>query len=249
MWRLRVNISVSFAPKFLLAARLENMELTARLYRCLSLLLLVTMNIATLVACGGGNSTIVTPPPNQNPVPSITKTSPTAMPAQSSDFTLTVTGTGFISSSQIEWNAAPVSTSYDSNTQLQAQIPASSVASSGTVNITVVSPAPGGGTSNVLHFSVSTLTTNVKVVDVEGNDVVWDSQRNKMYVSVPGTATSNPSSIAVVDPIAGTVERAQTTNPDPGILALSDDGQLLYTSISGDVAVQRFSVAGYGIRY
>ena len=42
--------------------------------------------------------------------------------------------------------------------------------------------------------------------------------------------------------VSGTVVSTQTTDADPGTLAISDDGQFLYTTISGDFAVQRFTL-------
>src|SRR6185295_629608 len=50
-------------------------------------------------------------------------------------------------------------TTFVSSTQLTAAIPASDIATVGTANVTVVNPAPGGGTSNALTFTIlSTLS-------------------------------------------------------------------------------------------
>src|SRR5208337_5171880 len=70
-------------------------------------------------------------------------------------FTLTVNGTGFVSSSVVNWNGSPRATTFVSSSQLTAKIAASDVATAGTVSVSVVSPAPGGGKSNVVFFPVT----------------------------------------------------------------------------------------------
>jgi hypothetical protein len=110
--------------------------------------------------------------------------------------------------------------------------------------VSVTTPSPGGGTSNAINFpidfSLSADTSNVAVLDLEGTDLIWDSQRNKIYVAVPGAASTKANTITIVDPVAGIIGGSQSTGSNPGTLALSDDGQYLYASIAGDLAVQRF---------
>jgi hypothetical protein len=62
-------------------------------------------------------------------------------------FTLTVTGTNFVSNSVVNFNGSAVTTHFGTATQLTADIPASAVAKAGNVNVTVTNPAPAGGTS------------------------------------------------------------------------------------------------------
>ena len=69
---------------------------------------------------------------------------------------MVVNGTGFVSGSVIKWNGACVLGHSSVNTsQLRATVPAANIADDGTVFVTVHNPAPGGGTSNVAFFSVS----------------------------------------------------------------------------------------------
>jgi hypothetical protein len=70
-------------------------------------------------------------------------------------FTLTVNGTGFSSGAVVNWNGTPRTTEVISNSQLKAMIGAADVAKSGTASVTVVNPAPGGGTSSVVYFPVA----------------------------------------------------------------------------------------------
>jgi hypothetical protein len=96
------------------------------------------------------SATIVAP----NPVPTLTSLAPNSATAGGAAFTLTVNGTNFISSSTVQWNGSNRSTTFVSATQVTAAIPASDIAAAGTAQVTVVNPAPGGGTSNGLTFTI-----------------------------------------------------------------------------------------------
>ncbi len=71
----------------------------------------------------------------------------------------TINGTGFVSGSTvyIDGVAAPLTT-YVSSTQLTFTVPAATLRDFGTRSITVVSPAPGGGTSNAQVLTVAKRT-------------------------------------------------------------------------------------------
>jgi uncharacterized delta-60 repeat protein len=90
-----------------------------------------------------------------NPVPTLASLSPSSVVAGSSDFTLTVTGTNFGSNSVVLFHGTALSTAFVSATQLTAQVPASAVATAGSYDVVVRSPAPGGGTSAALAFVVT----------------------------------------------------------------------------------------------
>jgi hypothetical protein len=67
-------------------------------------------------------------------------------------FTMTVNGTGFVSSSTVNWNGSELVTNFVSSSQLTATVPSANIAGASTASVTVFSPAPGGGTSNVDYF-------------------------------------------------------------------------------------------------
>jgi len=92
-------------------------------------------------------------PITPNPVPFLNPMTPAAAPGGST-YTLTVTGTGFVSGSVVEWNGAALTTTFVSSSQLTASVPTSALVTPTTATITVVSPAPGGGASNAEYFSV-----------------------------------------------------------------------------------------------
>jgi hypothetical protein len=89
-----------------------------------------------------------------NPVPVIGGLSPAFTSAGGAAFTLTVNGTGFINGSTVYWGTTALTTTYASATQLTAAVTAAEITSAGVTQITVQTPAPGGGTSNALQFEV-----------------------------------------------------------------------------------------------
>ena len=107
-------------------------------------------------SCGGGGSTPPPLPPSGNPVPTLTSTSPVSALAGGPSFTLTVFGTKFISSSTIRWNGSDRPTTFKTGTQLTAAIDAGDIASTGSAQVTVSTPTPGGGVSNALTLTIMT---------------------------------------------------------------------------------------------
>lgn len=105
-------------------------------------------------APGGGTSSAQTFTVN-NPAPTTTSIAPSSVLAGSAATSLTVNGTNFVGSSTVRFNGTSVTTTYVSATQLTATIPASQLPLAGTFSVTVVNPAPGGGTSNVQTFTVN----------------------------------------------------------------------------------------------
>jgi hypothetical protein len=102
----------------------------------------------------GATSPSVTVAGSLNPVPAVSSLFPNRASAGSAAFTLSVNGSGFIAASVVQWNGAPRSTTLASATQVRASITASDLAASGTAQLTVQTPAPGGGTSSVLSFTI-----------------------------------------------------------------------------------------------
>ena len=136
--------------------------------------LTVSIPRADILAAGTLKITVYSPKPNgmtsnskiltvDNPSPTITSISPTSRTMGGSDFTLTVDGTGFISSSTITWDGFDVfPTSYNTAFQLKGVVPSSAIASSGTHNITITNPIPGGGMSNTQKFTVFNSSTTLR---------------------------------------------------------------------------------------
>ncbi len=105
-------------------------------------------------APGGGTSNAMTFTIN-NPVPAITSISPSSATAGGPAFTLTVTGSNFVSGSKVHWNSSALMTTFVSSTQIKATVPALDIKTAGTASVTVVNAAPGGGTSNAETFTIN----------------------------------------------------------------------------------------------
>ena len=75
--------------------------------------------------------------------------------AGSVGFVLTVNGSNFVPQSVVQWNGANRVTTYVGATQLQTTLTAADLATAGTASVTVLTPAPGGGTSGTLTFTIT----------------------------------------------------------------------------------------------
>jgi trimeric autotransporter adhesin len=135
-------------------------------WRCAALASMAA--IILLAGCGSSG-------PAFNPTPTIgaaiggTGLFPSNITAGSPAFTLSVFGSGFISgdkgASFVYWNGSARSTTLNQITgELQAQIFASDVATPGPVNVTVINPGPGGGTSNTASFTIEQLANGAPVI-------------------------------------------------------------------------------------
>jgi Tol biopolymer transport system component len=131
---------------------------------------LVAQIMATDITTPGvADITVVTPAPGggisnditffidapANPAPVISGLAPSSATAGGAAFTLSVNGSGFVSSSSVNWNGSPRTTTVASSTQLTAAILATDILTAGTANVTVTNPAPGGGTSASAPFTIS----------------------------------------------------------------------------------------------
>jgi len=119
-----------------------------------------------IAAAGVAIVTVFNPPPGggesnlavfniNNPAPALSLLTPSSAEAGGAAFMLTATGSGFIAASEVQWNGSPRATAFGSSTELTADIPASDIAAEGAADVTVVNPAPGGGTSNPLSFTTT----------------------------------------------------------------------------------------------
>lgn len=90
----------------------------------------------------------------ENPVPVITAIEPASVTVGSPGFSLTLAGAGFVRVARVVWDGVQQTTTWVSRTRLIATIPAAGVSVSGTIAVRVYTPAPGGGLSNPLTFTV-----------------------------------------------------------------------------------------------
>ncbi|MGA2077204.1 MAG: hypothetical protein ABSH52_27250, partial [Terriglobia bacterium] len=67
----------------------------------------------------------------------------------------TIRGTKFMSTSTVSFNGVAHATTFLNVTELQVTLSASDLATAGTYPVVVTNPAPGGGASNAVNFTVS----------------------------------------------------------------------------------------------
>ena len=90
-----------------------------------------------------------------------------------SAFTLTVTGSKFMAGTVVRWNGASRPTTFVSATQLQASIGAGDIVVAGSANVTVYTPAPGGGVSAPLAFTIrDTPALAVSATSIQGGSAL-----------------------------------------------------------------------------
>ncbi len=115
-----------------------------------------TAGVSVTNPAPGGISNVanftIAPPPA--PPPMITTIVPNSAVAGGATFTLTINGANFLAASTVNFNGAPLVTTFVSATQLTAPVPASAIVSTGTVVVSVTNPAPGG-TSNLADFIIT----------------------------------------------------------------------------------------------
>jgi hypothetical protein len=143
----------------------------------------VTVGVST-PAPGGGLSNLLSV--NEiNPVPGLASVSPDAFKVWQSGTTLTVTGSNFVSGSTVYWDSTALVTSYVSPTSLTATAPSSLFLSTSlsTPQVSVVSPAPGGGTSGTVAVSLSYVVPEILP---ENYSLVANSQDQSFAVDVTG---------------------------------------------------------------
>ena len=176
-----------------------------------------------------------TPP---NPVPALSGLSPAVASAGASSFTLTINGANFINNSIVRWNGAYRQTSFVSNAQLTAVIPASDVAASTVAQVTVFTPAPGGGASSAGAFTVTApipTITNISPVSalvgspsltltvngtnfVSSSTVLWGgAARQTVVVSTAQLTALIPAS----DLVASATVQVTVLNPGAGASSAS----------------------------
>ena len=136
---------------------------------------------------------------SQVPTPVINSLSPSNKIAGSSTFTLTVSGTGFVANSIINWNGIALPTTYISSTSLTASVAASYIASAGTAGVTV--STSGSATTATLTFTINApITTGKKFLfdatkaENAGNADWLIDQDNSTAQRIPTPAQSNITS-------------------------------------------------------
>jgi hypothetical protein len=199
--------------------------------------LTATIPAAQLINVGDFPVAVQSPPPGggvsaplsfrvQYPVPSISSLSPNTAGAGSGPTVVTVNGANFFPASQITLDNGAQATTYVSTTQLRATIPANLMVSGGTINVRVITPTPGGGTSSALPFTVQ--NPGPQITSVSPGNALQGAADTPITVTgtnfVPGTIirvdlTNLVTTFVSSTQIKGTIGAGQLVNA--GALAIT----------------------------
>jgi sugar lactone lactonase YvrE len=165
-------------------------------------------------------------------LPTLTRVAPNAVPLNSPDTVITLTGTNFVSSSTASLGSTVLTTQYVSPTSLTATVPAAQMTTGQVYPVTVVNPAPHAGTSAAQSFSVNnpvaTITSisptggkafNALTLQVSGANFVTGATVGVGNSSVAATVTSSTQLSATLPAsvLNGSGTWAITvSNPPPG---------------------------------
>ena len=92
---------------------------------------------------------------SKNPVPDAQQLTPASATHGTGNLLVAVKGANFVPNSQVTWNGTLLFAGYVSPTQLNLYVPAASLSKAGTANVIVTNPAPGGGVSTPLTFTIN----------------------------------------------------------------------------------------------
>ena len=217
-------------------------------------------------ACGGsgsgGNAGNGNTGGTTSASPTLTAISPSSTVVGSAQLQIVAYGSKFQDGVALAWNGTALMTScVDTDlipsscsgaAALTATVPAADFAAAGTAKVTLANPSgvgTSGGTSNPLTFTIAHApSSSTWVRAVAGisapNDIAWDATRAKLYVSVSSTNPTNPGTIAVIDPVAGTATSFLPAGNNPNALSISSNSAYLWAGLDGNHSVQRFLLPG-----
>lgn len=219
---------------------------TSFIYNGVTTELFATVPAAFLITTGTASATVNTPnanPPLSNavtvnitnpPAPTVTEIGPSSGPINTAA-AINVYGTGFTSNSTVALNGETIASTYVNSTEITATIPAAGLAFPGNVNITVTTPAPGGGTSAPGIFTVC--------IPITASDIVFNATDGLLYASEPATSPGvSGNSVVGIDPTTGNITRQIQVGSNPNKLALSSDGTQLFVGLDGAASVAQVNL-------
>ena len=83
----------------------------------------------------------------------------------------------------------------------------------------------------------------VRLLSLKANALVYDPRSRHLFASTPSSVGAQGNSIVTIDPVTASILGVTFIGSEPTRLALSRDGQFLYTNLRGANAVRRFDIA------
>ncbi|HXW94015.1 MAG TPA: choice-of-anchor D domain-containing protein [Terriglobales bacterium] len=151
---------------------------------------------------------------SSSPVPQLISVTPSSTPKDSFGLLLILNGQNFVPGSAVMWNMTALQTTYYSSTALAAMVPGTDFANSGSASVTVSNPAPGGGSSNAILF---TIAPQVPLLSFSSSQVTFPTQTigttspaRTISLQNPGSATLTISGIKIVGTGAASFQQSNT---------------------------------------
>jgi trimeric autotransporter adhesin len=193
---------------------------------------------------GGGTSNIYTLT-FVTVTPVITSIQPNHAVAGSAAFGLAVLGRNFYPNSVVRWNSQTLATTFQSSTQLTANVTTELVAKADTAQISVFTDGvAGGASSNVVAFTIDAQSnpSSADSITLRVNALAFDPVSQTLYASTPGSTGADSGNAIVEINTSGSPKRIRSTfvGSEPGPIALSQDGSTLYVGLQGAGAVRRY---------
>jgi len=178
-------------------------------------------------------------------VVSISSLSPPNAPSSGQPFQLTVNGGGFSSSSVVQWNGTPLTTKFDSSSQLTADVPGNLSQSPGSAQISVVS---NGVSSNVVAFALVYPLPGITISGLKATATPTEPLSPTLQLASPAPSDlQGVLTLSFVPSAAG----VPATYVDPALRFTSGDTKFTFTIASGAIApatplpnIQQGTVAG-----
>jgi hypothetical protein len=207
---------------------------------------------ANLVVSFAGSGSPITIPLEGtagNPFPTVTSVSPANIYSGSPATTITLTGTGFIPSTQVAQpvfpnSTSPLPTTYVSSTKIQALVPASLLSGENAVQLDVINPQPAGGTASFdiellalepdlisVAPSATVAGTNPGAITLNGNNFMNGATVQWNGKTIPTTYVSSTQlefTPTAAELAAPQIVRVAVTNPSPGGVSTALDFDVTY---------------------
>ena len=133
----------------------------------------------------------------ENPVPTVTAVSPTAVPV--GNFTLTITGTKFVNGAKVMFGGQTLTTKFVSATQLTATGTSTSAQNGMSIQVSVVNPDPGSISSAMMAVKVGASGIVVRITPARAQLHPGETVQFKATI----TGTTNPNVIWKVNGAPG----------------------------------------------
>jgi hypothetical protein len=195
---------------------------------------------ATLLITVTGVSTPISIPlqgAGGNPIPNIMSLSPPTVYVNSPTTTITINGSGFLSSSVVylQNSSTPLPTTFVGATQIKTQVPDTVLSATGAVGLYVANPPPGGGTAfTSLQIvapepSIGSLSPISIVAGTASEPILVNGQNFMAGAKVRWNGTSIPTTYLSSNQLQAQPTTAQlatasivqlaVTNPSPGTIS------------------------------